>query len=421
MAVRSDHTPWVTLRGADRPLRDHLEVLLIVGGLAAFAPLSTDLYLAGLPQLAVDLGASTSQAQLTLTTSLVGLALGQLVAGPASDRLGRRRPLLAGLALYTIASILCAVATDIWLFTALRALQGLGGAAGIVISRAVIRDHFAGNALVRAFALAMLVNGLAPILAPIVGAALLPSVGWRGLFLVLAAMGGALLLISATRLPESLPPERRRHGGVGMVGRVYLGLLVDRAYMGYVVAAALAFGAMFAYIGSSPFIVQELYGRSPETFALVFGANAIGLMAAAQASGLLVRRVGARRLMRTGLVVASLGGLTLVTAAIVRTGLWPVLGGFFLVVASYGLVAPNATALAMADQPHQAGSASALMGAIQFLTGSLVAPLTGLGGTGSAIPAALVIAGCAWAALAVSLTLGRQRPAPVDQVDLVNP
>ena len=144
-------------------------------------------------------------------------------------------------------------------------------------------------------------------------------------------------------------------------------------------------------------------------------------MAAAQASGLLVRRVGARRLMRTGLVVASLGGLTLVTAAIVRTGLWPVLGGFFLVVASYGLVAPNATGLAMADQPHQAGSASALMGAIQFLTGSLVAPLTGLGGTGSAIPAALVIAGCAWAALAVSLTLGRQRPAPVDQVDLVSP
>lgn len=420
MAGRSDHTPWVTARGFNRPLRDHLEVLLIVGGLAAFAPLSTDLYLAGLPQLATDLGASTSQAQLTLTTSLAGLALGQLVAGPASDRLGRRRPLLAGLALYTLASILCAVATDIWLFTALRLLQGLGGAAGIVVSRAVIRDHFVGAALVRAFALAMLVNGLAPILAPIGGALLLPSVGWRGLFLVLAAMGGTLLLVSALRLPESLPPERRRLGGVAMVGRAYLGLLADRAYMGYVVAAALAFGAMFAYIGSSPFVVQELYGQSPQTFALVFGVNAVGLVGAAQASGLLVGRFGARRLMGTGLVGASLGGLVLVAAAVVGTGIWPILIGFFLVVASYGLVAPNATALAMADQPHQAGSAAALMGAIQFLTGALVAPLTGLGGTGSALPAALVIAGCAWAALGVGLTLGRLR-ATAGTSDVVSP
>jgi DHA1 family bicyclomycin/chloramphenicol resistance-like MFS transporter len=265
---------------------------------------------------------------------------------------------------------------------------------------------------VRAFALAMLVNGLAPILAPIVGALLLPSVGWRGLFVVLAAIGGALFAISAARLPESLPPERRQTGGVATVGRAYLGLLGDRAFMGYVIAAALAFGAMFAYIGSSPFIVQELYGQSPETFALIFGVNALGLMAAAQSSGLLVGRFGARRLMRAGLVTASLGGLVLVGSAAVGTGLWPVLVGFFLVVASYGLVAPNATALAMADQPHQAGSASALMGAIQFLTGALVAPLAGLGGTGSALPAAVVIAGCAWAALVVSLTLGRaHRPA----------
>ncbi|MFN8520802.1 MAG: multidrug effflux MFS transporter [Chloroflexota bacterium] len=411
----------MTHRAPDRPLRDHLEVLLIVGGLSAFAPLSSDLYLAGLPQLATDLGATTSQAQLTLTASLAGLALGQLVVGPASDRLGRRGPLLAGLALYTVVSVLCAVATDIWVFTALRLLQGLGGAAGIVISRAVIRDHFWGSALVRAFALAMLVNGLAPILAPTLGALLLPSVGWRGLFLVLAGIGGALLAISAFRLPESLPPERRRHGGLATVGRAYAGLLRDRAFMGYVMSAALAFAAMFAYIGSSPFIVQELYGQTPGTFALIFGVNACGLMVAAQTSGLLVGRFGARRLMRTGLVTASLGGVVLVASALAGTGLWPVLAGFFLVVASYGLVAPNATALAMADQPHQAGSASALMGSIQFLTGALAAPLAGLGGVGSALPAAVVIAGCAWAALAVSLTLGRPRRSAAVPADVVSP
>lgn len=418
MAARSDHTPRVTHHVPDRPLRDHLEVLLIVGGLSAFAPLSTDLYLPGLPQMATDLGATTAQAQLTLTASLAGLALGQLAVGPASDRLGRRRPLLAGLALYTIVSVLCAVATDIWLFTVLRLLQGLGGAAGIVISRAVLRDHFTGSSLVRAFALAMLVNGLAPILAPVVGALLLPSVGWRGLFLVLAAIGGTLLAVSALRLPESLPSERRRAGGVGAVGHAYLGLLGDRAFMGYVVSAALAFAAMFAYIGSSPFVVQDLYGQSPETFALIFGVNALGLMMAAQASGLLVGRVGARRLMRAGLVGSSLGGVVLVVSAVAGSGLWPVLVGFFLVVASYGLVAPNATALAMADQPHQAGSASALMGSIQFLTGALVAPLTGLGGTGSALPAAMVIAGCAWAALVVTLTLGRARRPGAAAADL---
>jgi DHA1 family bicyclomycin/chloramphenicol resistance-like MFS transporter len=303
------------------------------------------------------------------------------------------------------------VATDIWLFTALRLLQGLGGAAGIVISRAVIRDRFEGDTVVRAFAFAMLVNGLAPILAPMAGAVLLPSIGWRGLFLVLAAIGGVLLAVSAARLDESLPPERRRTGGMRIVVADYAGLLRHRAYIGYVLSAALAFGAMFGYISSSPFIVQGLFGQSPTTFGLIFGVNAMGLLAAAQASGLLVGRVGARRLMRTGLVSASVGGVVLVSAALGGAGLWPFLVGFFLIVASYGLVAPNATALALADQRHQAGSASALMGAIQFLTGSLVAPLTGLGGTGSALPATLVIAGCAWAALAVALSLGRRRAA----------
>lgn len=395
-----------------RPLRAHARLLAIVGALSAFAPLSVDMYLPALPGLATDLAASPSQAQLTLTAFLVGLAVGQLVAGPLSDRLGRRPPLVAGLVVYASASLGCAVVGDIGLFALLRVLQGLAGGAGVVVSRAMIRDHFEGSVAARAFALAMLVNGLAPILAPIVGAQLLPFAGWRGIFVVLAGLGATLLLVVVTRLPESLPPGRRRTGAVGTVVRGYATLLRDAPFVGQALTVALGFSAMFGYISASPFIVQDLYGQSPQTFSLLFGINALGLAAATQVSGLLVLRLGARRILRIGLVSAAIGGVVLVLAAASDAGLWPVAAGFFVVVASYGAIVPNATALALADHAHHAGSASAVLGALQFLVASLVAPLVGLGGSGSAVPAALVIAGCAWAALAVSLTLGRPTTRP---------
>lgn len=395
-----------------RPLRAHARLLAIVGALSAFAPLSVDMYLPALPGLATDLAASPSQAQLTLTAFLVGLAVGQLVAGPLSDRLGRRPPLVAGLVVYASASLGCAVVGDIGLFALLRVLQGLAGGAGVVVSRAMIRDHFEGSVAARAFALAMLVNGLAPILAPIVGAQLLPYAGWRGIFVVLAGLGATLLLVVVTRLPESLPPGRRRTGAVGTVVRGYATLLRDAPFVGQALTVALGFSAMFGYISASPFIVQDLYGQSPQTFSLLFGINALGLAAATQVSGLLVLRLGARRILRIGLVSAAIGGVVLVLAAASDAGLWPVAAGFFVVVASYGAIVPNATALALADHAHHAGSASAVLGALQFLVASLVAPLVGLGGSGSAVPAALVIAGCAWAALAVSLTLGRPTTRP---------
>lgn len=395
-----------------RPLRAHARLLAIVGALSAFAPLSVDMYLPALPGLATDLAASPSQAQLTLTAFLVGLAVGQLVAGPLSDRLGRRPPLVAGLVVYASASLGCAVVGDIGLFALLRVLQGLAGGAGVVVSRAMIRDHFEGSVAARAFALAMLVNGLAPILAPIVGAQLLPFAGWRGIFVVLAGLGATLLLVVVTRLPESLPPGRRRTGSVGTVVRGYATLLRDAPFVGQALTVALGFSAMFGYISASPFIVQDLYGQSPQTFSLLFGINALGLAAATQVSGLLVLRLGPRRILRIGLVSAAIGGVVLVLAAVSDAGLWPVVAGFFVVVASYGAIVPNATALALADHAHHAGSASAVLGALQFLVASLVAPLVGLGGSGSAVPAALVIAGCAWAALAVSLTLGRPTTRP---------
>ncbi len=403
----SRHTTRVTLGIPDTASRRGVraELVLLIGALSAFAPLSIDMYLPGLPQVATDLGATESQVQLTLTACLLGLALGQLVAGPMSDRFGRRRPLLVGLALYTVASLLCATVSGIDQFIALRVLQGIGGAAGIVIARAVVRDHFAGNEAARFFALTMLVNGLAPILAPVIGAQLLLVTSWQGTFVVLAAFGALLFLFAATRLRESLPPERRRSGGLAPVMRAYGTLLVDRSFMGFVLASSLAFGAMFSYIASSPFVVQDLYGQSPQVFSLVFAMNALGIVVCSQVSGLLVGRLGPRRILTAGLTIMSIGGVVLVVAAASGLGLPGIVLGYLMVVPAYGLVAPNATALALADHAHHAGSASALIGAVQFLIGAVAAPIVGLGGTDSALPTALGIATCAWLAFLAFHTL----------------
>jgi DHA1 family bicyclomycin/chloramphenicol resistance-like MFS transporter len=385
------------------------EMVLLIGALSAFAPLSIDMYLPGLPAIATDLGATPAEVQLTLTACLVGLALGQLVAGPLSDTFGRRRPLLIGLAMYTIASLLCAVAPTVWGLIALRVLQGIGGAAGIVIARAVVRDHFAGSDAARFFALTMLVNGLAPILAPIIGGQLLLITTWQGVFVVLGAIGAVLFVATWFRLRESLPPERRRSGRLADVARTYRGLVTDRGFMSYVLASALAFAAMFGYISASPFIIEDVFGQSPQVFSVFFAVNALGIVVMSQVSGQLVRRVAPARILLTGLVIAAMGGVMLIIAAVAGLGLFGVAVGFFMVVSSYGLVAPNAAALALADQPHQAGSASALLGASQFLVGAAAAPLVSLGGTTSVVPMAAVIGGLTWVALGTYLVLRRPR------------
>jgi MFS transporter, DHA1 family, multidrug resistance protein len=383
------------------------ELVVIIGALSAFAPLSIDMYLPALPALAADLGASSSAIGLTLTSCLVGLALGQMLAGPMSDALGRRRPLLAGLAVYTLASLLCAAAGDAMGLTVLRVAQGLGGAAGIVISRAIVRDHVSGSALARFFALTMLVNGLAPILAPIIGGQLLLVTSWRGVFVVLGAIGAVLFLAVATRLEESLPPERRRTGGLAELRVTFRLLLTDRRFMGYALAAALSFAAMFSYISSSPFVLEELFGLSPQAFSLVFACNALGIVVMGQLSGVLVGRVPARRLMTVGLTGQVIGGGLLVVAAWVAGGLPAILVGYFLVVASLGLVLPNSTALALGEHAAHAGAASAILGAVAYLAGAAIAPLVGLGDTSSALPSMIVIAATAVAGLLVLLTLGR--------------
>jgi DHA1 family bicyclomycin/chloramphenicol resistance-like MFS transporter len=357
-----------------------LALLLVLGALSAFGPLSLDMYLPAFPALAAELGTSPSGVQLTITSCLVGLAAGQLVAGPLSDRFGRKRPLLVGVAAYAVASVLCALAPDIWTLTGARVVQGLAGSAGIVIARAVVRDLHSGPALARFFALLMLVNGLAPILAPLLGAQVLRGTSWRGVFLVLAAIGVLIWLAVLLVLPETLPPERRHGGGVAHTLRTFGSLLRERAFVGYALSAGFVMGAMFAYIAGSSFVLQQTYGLSAQQFALVFGGNAAGLIAASQVSARMVRRRSPRTLMQAGVAMSATGGVALLSCVLLGSGLVGVLLSLFLVVTSVGLVAPNAAALALADHPHVAGSASALLGLGQYAVGALVAPLVGLSG-----------------------------------------
>ena len=389
---------------------------MLLGALSAFGPLSMDLYLPGLPSLQRELGAGQASAQLTLTAVSVGLAVGQLVVGPLSDRVGRRGPLLVGLAAYAVASGLCALSPDVWVLVAVRLLQGLAGAAGIVLSRAVVRDRFEGLAAARAFAVLASINGAAPVLAPLVGGQLLRVTDWRGVFGVLAAVGIALLVWSARALPESLPAGDRSAGGLAATGRVARELLRQRTFLGPVLGLALGFGALFTYISTSSFVLEDGFGLTPVQFSLVFGVNGLGIVLASQLSAALVARAGPHRLMTAGLAVELAGCAVLVLAALAGWGLPVVLPALFVLVTAIGLVFPNATSLAMSGSPRTAGTASALLGLAQFTVGALVAPLAGLGTAGTLLPMAVVMTACAALGWAAALLLGPRSRVPAEEV-----
>lgn len=391
-----------------------VQLVLILGALSAFGPLSIDMYLPSLPTLSRDLSASASAAQLTLSACLLGLALGQVIAGPLSDTLGRRRPLLFGLGAYALASLLCAVAPSVNVLIALRLVQGVAGASGIVIARAIVRDRYTGIAAARFFSRLMLVSGIAPIAAPLIGGLLLRFTSWRGVFIVLAIVVTLVLLAAATGLAESLPPDRRQSGELRTTLATFRRLLVDRAFVGYALSCGLAFAAMFSYISGSPFVIQDIYGLSPQAFSLIFGTNALGIGIVGQISGRLVGRVSPRRLLAGGLTATAVGGAALLLMVIGHAGLVGILPALFVVVASIGMVLPNATALALADHPRTAGSASALLGVLQFAIGAAAAPLVGVAGPGTALPMALVIALLGISALMTFALLGRRSPAPVN-------
>jgi len=377
-----------------------VRLVLVLGAIMTIGPLSIDMYLPAFPEIARRLGTSASQVQLTLTACVAGLALGQLVIGPLSDRFGRRLPLLAALGTYAVASVVCAVAPSVAVLMALRFVQGLAGAGGMVIVSAVVRDLYAGAAAARLFSSLMLVVGLAPILAPLVGAQVLGVTSWRGIFLVLALLSGLIAALVALGLRETLPPERRSDQGLGRTLQTMRALLRDRWFVGHALAGALGFGALFAYVAGSSFVLQGIYGVSPQLYSVLFAMNGLGLIAASQVNARLVDRFGPARLLHAGLVaIAAASGTLLAVALTGGLGVGAVLAPMFVVVSSLSFVLPNSIALALADHAAVAGTASALLGASQFLMGALVAPLVGAGGTSSAVPMAATMTIFALAAL----------------------
>ncbi|GGV57552.1 multidrug effflux MFS transporter [Streptomyces massasporeus] len=391
------------------PTPRRLSLVLVLGSLTALGPLTIDLYLPALPQVSADLHVSQTVTQLTLTAFMIGIAVGQLVLGPLSDTLGRRRPLLTGLTVYVVASAVCALAPDPAVLIGMRLVQGLAGAAGIVIARAVVRDLYDGLAAARLLSSLMLVSGTAPILAPVLGAQLLRLTSWRGVFVTLTLLGLAIFAATATLLTETLPTTHRRHGGLTTTLRTMRDLIRDRRFTGYLLTGSLGFAALFAYIAGSSFTIQRIYGASPQTYSLLFAVNSIGMVVTGQLNGkLLLGRFPSHRVLATGLAVlgaASTALLLLVTTT--HAGLPWIATALFLTACPVGMILPTTTALCLQRAPHAPGSASALLGTTQFLMGALAPALAGLGGQGTALPMATSVLGLALAASGSFLALCR--------------
>ncbi|MGV9211369.1 multidrug effflux MFS transporter [Micromonospora sp. RB23] len=398
--------------------RQRVQLVLVLGALIAIGPLTIDMYLPALPAITAGLQTTETAVQLTLTGTLIGLALGQLLIGPVSDVVGRRIPLLAGLAAHIVASVLCVFAPNIAVLGVLRVLQGLGVAAATVVATAVVRDLFSGASFARIFSRLMLVMGLAPVLAPTLGSGLLRWTEWRGVFAALAVLGALLIVVAAVKLPETLDVSRRRHGGVAATLRDYRALVNDRAFVGLVLVAGLAMASLFAYVAGSSFVLQQEYGLDEQQFGLAFGAGAVGLIGATQFNVRLLRRYTPQQILVGALIAGTAAGLLLVLfAATGIGGLGTLLASLWLVLAAAGLALPNAPALAMSRHSEAAGTAAALLGAVQFGVGALSAPLAGLFGTGS-VPMAIVIAGGMAAALAVMVLVVPRAALGVVDADL---
>jgi DHA1 family bicyclomycin/chloramphenicol resistance-like MFS transporter len=395
-------------RDAPRPLP--LAILVILAMLTALAPLSLDAYLPAFPDIAGEFGVGQVEVQLSLTACLVGIAVGQLVAGPVSDAVGRRLPLLLGAAGYAAASFACAFAPDLVPFVVLRFAQGLLGAVGVVTARAVIRDVADGPVAVRLFSQLSTAGGLAPVVAPLLGAAILLVSDWRGVFVALGALGLALTVLLATLFHETLPRAARHPGSPGAVLRAFGRVLADRAFLAALGIGALGAGMLFAYVSGSSFVLQESFGADPGQFALVFALTGLGIATFAQLNARLAPRWGAARMLRLAFAVqvVSASGLLAIALAAPRdpTVIPALMIVFFGIVAPMGVVGPNFIALGMARARGRAGTASALIGATTFLVGGIVSPLTGLGDP--VLSVAALIAACAAGGLVLVLIVTRR-------------
>ncbi|SDS63439.1 multidrug effflux MFS transporter [Pseudomonas prosekii] len=372
----------------------NFRTILILGALTAFGPLAIDFYLPAFPAMALAFGTDEKHVQMTLAAYFLGLSIGQLLYGPVADRFGRRIPLLTGVGLFTAASLACAFAPNLeWLIGA-RFVQALGGCAGMVISRAVVSDKCDAVGSARVFSQLMLVMGLAPILAPMLGGLLVNTTGWQSIFLVLTGFSALAAVAVALGLPESLPdsvPRQPLSGALRQYGR----LIADPIYLGHALTGGLAVAGMFAYIAGSPFVFIKLYGVPAEHFGWLFGTNAAGFILVAQVNARMLAKRGPAFLLARTVWIYLAAGLSLLAVSSLHTEqLWPLLIPLFVCIASLGCILPNASACAMNGQGARAGSASALLGCLQFSVAAGAATLVGLLHDGTAMPMAMVISLC---------------------------
>ena len=363
---------------------------IFLGMLAAIAPLSTDMYLPALPEMMEDFDVAPSMIQLTLTASMAGMALGQIVAGPVSDEQGRRKPLMIGMLVFAVSSAACVFVKSIYIFLVFRFIQGCSGGAGIVIARAIARDVCKGPALTRFFSMLMLVNGLAPILAPVIGGQILRFSTWEGVFVLLTVIG-VVLTICAIIMTETLSARRRVEGGVFASLKGFKGLFSQKYFMGHCVMQCFGFAAFFAYISGSSFVFQNIYHVSPQVFSLIFGINGIGLMISGALTGRLAGRVEDWKILRTALYVAVIGSVLLLAGFIIHMPLPAVIVVLFFTVSTLSCMATSSFSPAMQAQGRNAGSASALIGFFSMISGAVMAPVVGIAGSYTAIPMGIVM------------------------------
>lgn len=371
-------------------------IIATLGILSTFGPLSMDMYLPSLPGLADYFGTTVSNAQLTLSAFTIGFAVGQLFYGPLSDRLGRKRVLLGGIMLYTAAGLLCALSPDIESLIFFRFLQALGGGAGVALTRAIIRDLLSGDAGARALSLMLLVPSLAALVGPFIGGQILLWTQWRVIFWLLAGFGVIALILAILRLPETLPPEKRRTVSPAHILRDYGTVLCDRRALGFMLCGAFSFSGLLAQLSGTPFVYIQLFGVAPENFGYLFALNVIGIMIGSYANSRLVTRFGIRRMLVVSTSIALAGGLLLAWFGLTGMGgLAGIVISLMIFMVPHNMTNANATAGALENFSHIAGTASALIGAIRFGTGSLMGAAVGLLHDGTAVPMTMVIAGCA--------------------------
>ncbi len=365
--------------------------IVVLGLLVGLGPFTIDLYLPAFPVVAEELVASEAAIQLTLTATMVGFGLGQLVIGPWSDKVGRRLPLILATTVHVGASLGVAFAPDITWVLVFRMLQGVGAAGGGVVAMATVRDLFGGQPLVRMLSRLALVTSLAPILAPVIGSQLLVLVDWRGLFLSLAGYGVVVVVLAALLVAETLPPERRRVKGHSTVGQRYRAVLSDRVFVGVALIAGLMFSGLFAYLSSSSFVFQEVYGFDAQQYGILFAVNSLGLAVASQVASRLMRRFAPARILAVSLPIMAVAGFVAALSASLDLGLAPVVACTFVFLTCAGLSFPCIQVTALAPHGAEAGTAAALLGAINFGLASIAAPLVGAFGTETAIPMGLAM------------------------------